>query len=476
MPKKRQTSIILLLATAVALLVGGSLLFFGASARPLLIDVNGARISQRGRFETVGQALEAAGLELREQDFVWPDPDSAPPAGGSVAVSLASPVTLTIDGQSETRWTQQHNLASFLAEQDIGLKPTSSISVDGRKVPWPAGASTLSGVQLGQSVQVSSQVSALVDNDQEEIALQTGEATTVGQLLIEAGIEVYTADDVEPPLNSWLRPKQRIVIERAAPVAVTLDGRELLARTGSRDVAGVLAELGVGLSGRDETSPGLDQPISGDHRITIARAKSTYEIMESSLPFTSQLVPLDTLEIDQRSLVSAGSPGTLSELKRVDVIGSEVISQTTIGEWVSRPPVDEVVGYGTNVVVRTLDTPEGPISYWRVVRMRVTAYTAADAGKPPSHPAYGITASGRPAGYGIVAIDPNVVPFRSQVYVPGYGIAFAGDTGGGVKGRWIDLGYDEGQIETWNGYVDVYYLTPVPAPDRINYLIPMTLP
>ena len=100
----------------------------------------------------------------------------------------------------------------------------------------------------------------------------------------------------------------------------------------------------------------------------------------------------------------------------------------------------------------------------------------ATSGKDPSHPAYGITASGVPAGYGVVSVDPNVVPFRSYVYVPGYGKGFAGDTGGGVKGRFIDLGYDDGHIEAWNGYVDVYYLTPIPAPDQINYLLPSTLP
>jgi 3D (Asp-Asp-Asp) domain-containing protein len=163
-------------------------------------------------------------------------------------------------------------------------------------------------------------------------------------------------------------------------------------------------------------------------------------------------------------------------LTRIETVGSEVFSPTLVGEWVSQPPADEIIGYGTNIVERTIDTPDGPLTYWRVVRMRVTAYTAADAGRSPDHPSYGITASGRRAGYGIVAIDPNVVPFRSQVYVPGYGVAFAGDTGGAVKGRWIDLGYDDGQIQTWNGYVDVYYLTPVPEPDRINYLIPSALP
>ena len=106
--------------------------------------------------------------------------------------------------------------------------------------------------------------------------------------------------------------------------------------------------------------------------------------------------------------------------------------------------------------------------------MRVTAYTAASSGKSPDHPSYGITASGRPAGTGIVAVDPNVIPFRSEVYVPGYGVGYAGDTGGGIKGRWIDLGYDEDELQAWNGYVDVYYLTPVPA--EINYLIPEVLP
>ena len=60
--------------------------------------------------------------------------------------------------------------------------------------------------------------------------------------------------------------------------------------------------------------------------------------------------------------------------------------------------------------------------------------------------------------------------------VPGYGAGYAGDTGGGVKGRWIDLGYTQSDYESWSGYVDVYYLTPVPEPDGINYLIPTWLP
>ena len=109
-------------------------------------------------------------------------------------------------------------------------------------------------------------------------------------------------------------------------------------------------------------------------------------------------------------------------------------------------------------------------------RPRVTSYTAASSGKAPDDPGYGITASGVLAGTGVVAIDRSVVPFRSYIYVPGYGKAFAGDTGGGVRGRWIDLGYDEDEYQSWSGYVDVYYLTPVPPAEDINYLLPTALP
>jgi 3D (Asp-Asp-Asp) domain-containing protein len=153
-----------------------------------------------------------------------------------------------------------------------------------------------------------------------------------------------------------------------------------------------------------------------------------------------------------------------------------VESERVKNEWVSQEAVNEVMGYGTSTEIRTIDTDDGPLEYWRVVKMRVTAYTPSSAGKPPDRPGYGITASGVQAGKGVVAIDPKIVPFRSQVYVPGYGIGFAGDTGGGVKGRWIDLGFNDGEIESWRGYVDVYYLTPVPSPDKINFLIPDSLP
>jgi 3D (Asp-Asp-Asp) domain-containing protein len=70
------------------------------------------------------------------------------------------------------------------------------------------------------------------------------------------------------------------------------------------------------------------------------------------------------------------------------------------------------------------------------IQMIATAYTAGSAGGG------GMTAIGRPAGHGIVAVDPRVIPLGTRLYISGYGYAVAGDTGGDIVGNRIDLGFD----------------------------------
>ncbi|MFN4034147.1 MAG: 3D domain-containing protein, partial [Fimbriimonadales bacterium] len=51
----------------------------------------------------------------------------------------------------------------------------------------------------------------------------------------------------------------------------------------------------------------------------------------------------------------------------------------------------------------------------------------------------GRTASGLPAGYGLVAVDPRVIPLGTVLYIEGYGMAIAADTGRAIRGHTIDL-------------------------------------
>lgn len=88
----------------------------------------------------------------------------------------------------------------------------------------------------------------------------------------------------------------------------------------------------------------------------------------------------------------------------------------------------------------------------------VTAYCICKrcCGKDESHPAYGITASGRPAEpFVSVAVDPIRIELGSTVYVD-YGDGDlrefrADDVGGGVNGAHIDVCYPDHQSALEHG-------------------------
>lgn len=56
---------------------------------------------------------------------------------------------------------------------------------------------------------------------------------------------------------------------------------------------------------------------------------------------------------------------------------------------------------------------------------------------------FGITASGKKVREGFVAVDPDVIPLGSKVWVDGHGWQEAADTGGAIKGNRIDIFMDD---------------------------------
>jgi peptidoglycan DL-endopeptidase CwlO len=62
----------------------------------------------------------------------------------------------------------------------------------------------------------------------------------------------------------------------------------------------------------------------------------------------------------------------------------------------------------------------------------------------------GHTASGIPAGPGVVAVDPALIPIGSQLTIPGYGQGVAADTGGAIQGARIDLWFSsDAEARAW---------------------------
>lgn len=59
--------------------------------------------------------------------------------------------------------------------------------------------------------------------------------------------------------------------------------------------------------------------------------------------------------------------------------------------------------------------------------------------KAYAYTGHATTASGKSAGVGRIAVDPRVIPLGTWLWIKGYGLAQACDTGGAIKGRTVDL-------------------------------------
>ncbi len=458
----RQVATLVLVAGLVA---AGSYAYL-TTRTPVMLVVDGQARSVHTQQDTVGALLMDLGLELEPEDVINPvDPDAMLEPGQTVEIKRATPVYVHADGHSLLLRTHATTVEGVLQEAQVSLLPQDEVDVS---VEWEEAAASAAPQPGPIHVTVQRAVPFTLHEDGRETTFHTT-AATVGEALRRIGVTLYLADGVQPGLGEPLLSGLHIFIERSIPVAVYVDGRTLRARTHRERVDQVLADLGVVLTGQDYTTPTLDSPLQEDATIRVVRVSEQFVTEQEPIPFETAWQADPDLEIDNERLLQEGVPGILERRVRVRSEDGHVVARTTDRQYVAVPPTTKIYGYGTKIIVRTLDTPSGPIEYWRRLRMLATSYSAGTAGTPVSSPYYGRTATGMQMRYGIVAVDPRVINMGSQVYVPGYGVGLAGDTGGAIKWNRIDLGYDDDNLVLWYRWVDVYLLTPVP--DKINYVL-----
>ena len=202
------------------------------------------------------------------------------------------------------------------------------------------------------------------------------------------------------------------------------------------------------------------------------RVREEFVVEEEPLDYDTltQLTP--EAEIDQRIVLQPGQRGVTANRYRVRLENGVETSRQFETEWTAREPSAQIIGYGTKIVIRTVDTADGPISYWRSATFYATSYSPSRSGTNPSAPWYGFTRSGKPLTVGMAAVDTRLIALGTQLYVPGYGFVAAEDTGNGIIGKMIDLGYDDVSYRSWHQSVTVYFVAPPPSPDKIRWVWP----
>jgi uncharacterized protein YabE (DUF348 family) len=439
---------------AVALALTGMAFIYMSSAKNITVVVDGEdhRVSTHAR--TVAGGLHDAGLVVSPSDRLSPASNTSLRDGMVIELTRARLVLIERPAGKSWLTTPEHAPTDILAAAGLRFYPGDRLWVDGE----PRGEDAAQVLSSPSRLRLEPARSISVNDGSTSWLLRTA-APTVGEALWESGLAVSEGDRVEPSLISPLAGISSITIIRSAPLTILVDGLTIHTRAVGGTVGDALTDAGLALIGLDFTQPSLQD----DGTIRVVRVSERVEVEEKPLPFETAYQPIDDLEIDNQRVVEAGAYGVLANRVRVRLEDGEETQRFVEGDWVARQPEPRVIGYGTQIIPRSINTDDGPIQYCRAVNMYATSYSPSRAGVPAGAKNFGITASGQPLTRGLVAIDRSLIPFGTLMYVPGYGFAEAADTGGGVKGRWIDLGYDDDNYVAWHQYVTVYFLCPLPG-------------
>lgn len=253
--------------------------------------------------------------------------------------------------------------------------------------------------------------------------------------LIEAqGIMLNEKDEVTPSLDTQIETGMKITIDRWQPtVSINFNGNVTKFETDATTVGELLEKRQTELAEDSIVEPALDTPITDALEIKVKTKQTTVEVIEEDIPFKTTVKETPNLEHGETQVSVEGKNGLKEKTVEIVRFGGEIVNETIMEEVIIEEPRTEVIKKGIKNTIVDPNTGKA-YEYKRAITMNATAYT-----HQPGDPWYNKTASGMPTFVGMVAVDRDVIPLGTVLYVDGYGLAIAGDVGGAIDGNDIDL-------------------------------------
>ena len=347
------------------------------------------------------------------------------------AAKLAAPKTEAVifDGEYiETYNTRAGDLNEFILEQDRRLHPFDRITY--------AGMTESGGYEL--VVERAPDITIVADGREKEVKALRGE--TVSDLLARECITYDYCDHVSPEPDASITGNCTVTVERSFPVTINADGVTKTTAAAGITVGELLIREGLKLGGYDEMNCSTDDMIYEGMTIDITRVQYKEHEKKQPIPFDTEYITSPNIKIGESETVTEGKDGTAIITITEKYVDGELVSSEATDTGVIEP-INAVIAEGA-----AIGTPyskrEGnftlkngiPTEYEYVLQGKVTAYYAPE----------GVvgTYSGRPLVIGSVGVDPDVIPFGSELYIVSdfgthvYGYAVASDTGD-IKGSGV---------------------------------------
>ncbi len=315
----------------------------------------------------------------------------------------------------------------------------------------------------------------VVVNYLDEVTQYETDANTYAEFLKDEGFSLNTII-TDKDINDGLTLENEITISYEIPITLKTDDettivffpegitiREILEST-KTDTIEYVYEL-------EE----IDFPIYEPYTINVNYIKRKFFTQEVEVPFDTEYVEDSSMLVGEEIVIQEGVLGQGLLNNEVVYYNKEEVQRNELETEVVVEPINEIIQIGTknaNVIdvdnvtippaLQGYDIDVETLVYKEKITMNASAYTAGyeSTGKRPGDYGYGITASGAVAQRGTVAVDPNVIPLGTTLYVEGYGLAIAADTGGAIRGHKIDLFYENlsDALQFGRRNIDVYIL------------------
>ena len=280
---------------------------------------------------------------------------------------------------------------------------------------------------------------------------------SVGEVIEQSGYTVGELDKLNKPADEKVSDNDDIVIKRGKQITIKSNDTEQVANITTANAADALVEAGFIPGEYDEiTTDGGD--LSQSSVIELVSVNTVEETEESEIKYQTEYIEDSSMAKGQTKVVSEGQTGVISTTYKVLYKNGSEVSREAMSEDVVIPVKNKVIAKGTaqgtsknaerTVGAAKSDADTGKTINGMVYSKKITMTATAYSTSPSENGGYSVSAMGNPLGFGIVAVDPSVVPLGSKVYIEGadgswsYGVASAEDTGGAIKGNKIDLCYN----------------------------------
>lgn len=288
----------------------------------------------------------------------------------------------------------------------------------------------LSATTTATAIQATDNVSATTNRTVESYETSTEYHLVSGELLVTSIKDFSVSVDVID----------------AKSVTIKQGSEETTVKLAKGTVANALALAGIETDGTQLVSPTANTVISDDMLVTVKQV--TYEEKTETEPIEFETIKKGTDDLDEgeTEVHQKGENGEKQITKEIKYIDGEKVSEEVIETKTTKEPVDEIVYVGTNGTNSTssgasagtasmssgntfTDHNGATVAFKQVISGSGTAYTA---------PAGALTATGVAAYHGGVAVNPNIIPYGSKLYITStdgsfvYGYATAVDTGGAL--------------------------------------------